>query len=117
MTKKKDFQSKQHDAECDAEYDAEYGAEYGAEHSSASGADYETKYDVQYLKAGKGKFLLNVLKTTIVLFVVTVLVTWADHGKLPDFFQGLKLMGLIFLISTACWGAAYLYKKYFAKKQ
>jgi len=75
------------------------------------------RYAVEFLKPGKGKFLYHVILTTIALFVITVIYTWADYGKLFSFVQCIKLVGWIFLISTICWGAAYLYKKYITPKK
>ena len=73
------------------------------------------RYAVEFLKPGKGKFLYHVIVTAIMLFLVTVIYTWSDYGKLVNLVQAVKLVGWSLLISALCWGVAYLYKKYITK--
>ena len=73
------------------------------------------RYEVEFLKQEKGKFLYHVIITTIMLFLVIVIYTWADYGKLVNLVQAIKLVGWSFLLSAFCWGVAYLYKKYITK--
>ena len=74
------------------------------------------RYDVEYLKPKKGKYLYHVIATTILLFVVTMIYTYVDYNKSFSFIRSMKLLGLILLLSAAVWGIAYLFKKYISRK-
>ena len=66
------------------------------------------KYAFHDLKPKKGRFLYHVAGSTILLFAVVFLYTWADFGKVMTLSQSLRLLGIVFLIVLVLWAGAYL---------
>ncbi|MFC2158651.1 hypothetical protein ACFLT9_12510 [Acidobacteriota bacterium] len=70
----------------------------------------EKRFAFSDLKPKKGKFLYHVFGSTIALFTVVFLYMWADYGKILNFGQGIRLLGMIFLLVLVIWSAVYLLK-------
>ena len=68
------------------------------------------RYAFQDLKPKKGKFLFNVFGSTFALFIVVFLYTWVDYGKILNLKQGLRLLGILFLLALFIWSSVYFFK-------
>ena len=68
----------------------------------------EKRFAFSDLKPKRGKFLYHVFGSTIALFVIVFLYMWADYDKILNVGQGLRLLGMLFLLVLVIWSAAYL---------